>query len=573
MGDAFQELTDLSLSTVSTRAALMVRRKALEALLRAFTKSANEEIASLSHTINSHSPIHLLPVELLMKVWFYVLPSGDDAVRPGAYYDTLHALAQVSKSWASILRCEQQLWTFINGGDSWDVVTAAIRRSEGRPLTVVIPNPRTSGSEFATPNDPSTGRPVVHWLVIAERIEQFCQTMPRWQELSLFSPASVHRTLWTHLQLKELSAPNLQSLVLGNRSIPDEHRSPLFGGETPALGSLQIRNSALNRDCSLLKLVTGLRSLELMKVTMLMPPAQFLALLQQCPRLMAIKLVDTNLADNAQKLKPVILVSLRSMHLESLTPRTLTFLLTHIHSPQCDSFKIISDVMHRVGHVTKDSDVCDMLSSRISRWAKSAAKHMELYAGSTASPAISLQLSTNAITIQSIAPYVATFSIKLDVQTADFYVRWLVKLVDQMPGMKMALTLADGYHCTSPDLLQSLTHMKAVTTLQFNKEVNGASSFLRRLSKPRVMREGARAEWLLPNLNAIHFNGISSDFEEGLLRLVDIRYEETRAKVAGFPARPMPAGLWYILFEDVRIDDSTFEKLIEAVGVDRILIS
>ncbi|KAG8991738.1 hypothetical protein FRB94_003585 [Tulasnella sp. JGI-2019a] len=564
---AEQNSDSLSGSAVSTPTTkLLLRREAVETLQKAVTKATIREIAAVSHAINANTAVHKLPAELLIKIWSLVLSSYsrlDQEHRPGKYYRTLHVLARVSKSWANILRAETQLWTFINAGDSWKAVSIALARSADLPLTIVVPNPRIVG-EFPGPRDPVTGRPGLHWLSNASHVEKFCQHMHRWKNVSLCTPA--HRTLWSHLQADSSAAPNLEELVVGYRSLQSETIGPIFGGGAPNLQSLELRSSTITvKDASLF---TTLRVIKLVKVSLHMSPSEFVVLLRRCPDLFSLTLIDSDVADAGDsRFEPLVLKSLRKIHLEKLSLCTCIFILSHIDTPELDSIIIVSSDMPE--YPAREPSPCDEDLKKVSTsYVVSSAR--SLLRSSRGPHMLTILLLPRRFTFHSPNAGDVGLSVSIETMESRHYLRWALKLVeDELPEeVNLSLSLGGGYHCTSPDLLQLLPEMRStVTTLHFHANLEGVNSLLKLLAKPsQSASKGEEKEWLLPRLTALYFTG-TRNFSEGLVRLVNRRFAGSQAQLHSAPT----GGLRYIFFDDVDVEPAALEKLYTVLGKERVL--
>ncbi|KAG8847471.1 hypothetical protein FRB96_001612 [Tulasnella sp. 330] len=551
-------------------AKLLLRRKAVETLQRAVTKATTLEISAISHAINTHAAIHSLPTELLIKIWSTVLHSFtrlDQEHRPREYYRSLHTFARVSKSWAKILRSQAQFWTYINGGDSWNAVLAAIVRSGELPLTIVVPNPRTVG-DFSSPRDPATGRPSLHWLSAAERVEEFCRHMHRWKTVSICTP--VHRTLWGRLQTKGSTAPMLEDLVVGHRSFSSEATGLLFGGSTPNLRRVEVRSSEITEMDS--PLFTALQVLKLAKVALKMSAVELLALLRRCPDLSELTLIDSDIADPEEpRLQRVVLKSLRKIRLEKLYLYTCVFILSRIDAPDLESLTIASSAVIMAPSWTskvREERVTAVSTSHVVSCARNLIQNLK------GPHILTILLLPRRVTFQSPNPEEAGFSVSIETTETRHYLRWALKMVEEeLPeDVRVSLSFGRGYHCASPELLQLIPEMRAtVTTLHFRESLEGVNALLRHLTKPLVPAlEGGRTEWLLPRLAALHFTG-TRDFSEGLLRLVDRRFVGLQTAPQPTSTEPLPVKLWYILFDNVDVDAETLKRLHAALGKERIL--
>ncbi|KAG8990759.1 hypothetical protein FRB93_003023 [Tulasnella sp. JGI-2019a] len=101
----------------------------------AVQNAIREAIDRLRHQRSALTPVHGLPMEVLIQVFRHV--SGVD-IRPARAdtIESLHTLAKVCKTWANVIKGIPALWAVVHGAHSQAEWTSALKLSSSHPLTL-----------------------------------------------------------------------------------------------------------------------------------------------------------------------------------------------------------------------------------------------------------------------------------------------------------------------------------------------------------------------------------------------------------------------------------------------------
>ncbi|KAG8925760.1 hypothetical protein FRC01_009736 [Tulasnella sp. 417] len=187
---------------------------------------------------NAALPVNSLPAELFLQVVHYDLhPFIEDG--NSGYYSHVIGLSGVCSYWYKVIRDSPPIWTQIHSSGSPDTVGAALQRSSGHSLDIVINRVRDQ-----------------------EHIQLFINTIlshrSRWRSLVAYTASP-----WTSLLTTALDEPalNIEKLSLTDqetKSTNDEF--DLFGGITPKLNDLTLNGVSARWDS---EVVLGLKFIDL----------------------------------------------------------------------------------------------------------------------------------------------------------------------------------------------------------------------------------------------------------------------------------------------------------------------
>lgn len=502
--------------------------------LEAYAQSRINHYQSYRNTIAS-ATLHL-PIELLSRILFLSVPVEIWSV------DRLHELAQVSRSWRSVVLGTPELWSVAkvhrqpDDDPCWrENLLLALEKSKNQPLRVVYGHTGDSGE----------------WDIKA--VEEFMQVMgehaDRWQSIDYtgyYSGAVIAEM--------ERQAPGLETLNV--QLWQEEDQDPDHDGlfihfDTPYIGIIPAARLYEVNLVGALVPWNALTDLVTLKISFILRHSSapsvirvtdFLTTLRSCPNLELLHLDDIGYLDDAkeaeERFQGRIVTKIEQIHLPRLTNISLrrieyALALSIIASLRAESVA----TLHMVDYARIVQAMPLMDSSLLFG--------PSLHTAITRSCSLYMQLAHNGLALKShngvyipalgITP-IPTFNIRLNynyteravLENLTSFLR--IKALAAPLHLLIGNDLIDGdsalYQIPIPFPTRLLWDLTTLKELRLYSQSSNAPSILESLSSPRE-EEAGELLWACPELEELYVHGAVCPWEKLLSFLLE-RYGENQ---------------------------------------------
>ncbi|KAG9043975.1 hypothetical protein FS837_008931 [Tulasnella sp. UAMH 9824] len=303
--------------------------EAIKLTLDSVQRQLLQKISTLRTEHNRMIPLHQLPIEIFIRII-------SDALAPlrtlgrsrSTCLSRLVRFSPVCKRWKDVIEGTPSFWTIIDILDPPAIISAAISRSESRPLNIIA---ISSGMMQLVSH--------FHTFCHPDKLNQFITTAitvsPRWRSIQLVVPSSEKASA-----VMNAPAPIMKSLDLESRRpirVGFSNGGVAFQGTDPQLRRVRLHCVAIPWDSYLLR---GLRDLSISGLETFAPSCEeTLAILKACPGLVALNLSLKPAAtvESPKKATPLTLAELQSLSF-SLNP---SFALTLFETIRLPSIRFV----------------------------------------------------------------------------------------------------------------------------------------------------------------------------------------------------------------------------------------
>ncbi|KAG8890013.1 hypothetical protein FRB98_001448 [Tulasnella sp. 332] len=418
---------------------------------------------------NQAAPIHQLPYELLVKVFFFTV-QGSDA----SYFSQLHKLAQVSSKWLQLIKGTPSLFGYVTTDGTMEDALRALRLSKDTPLDVKC--------YMNVPSGP------VRWL--EDLIEILLPQAYRWRSIEL---GDAHYTLANRI----LSQPAPQIRDIHITCINYVKAISLDPPTVGRLRYLTLNLVTVQWDPSKLK---GLKVLELVSIENRL---SLLEIIDASRGLEVLHLRDV-VVDNlvTEERAPVELLQLVELSLSDLPLNTVHNLLAHLLLPNCKRL-----TLYRIPRSFSEQELAVFRST-----------HMGLFQSILASICkVVIQLVTGMTVMQGIG---GSAKLELELPTPSFSgipggFEFILKWVPESVPFTLVHDDPENFEAPFP-----LLHHTSITALHIHDSFV-ATRWIKDLSAPTTI-DGSWM-WLLPRLKALTFYRCDLD-SNNLVKMIGNRY-------------------------------------------------
>ncbi|KAG8922827.1 hypothetical protein FRC01_013565 [Tulasnella sp. 417] len=329
------ELDDVIGTSVDDQGQLEARAAAVENLQKVVGRQLSEYSVKLNRRRNSLLPIYRLPVELLIDIFLRVIDLIDWDMEQN------RNIASVCKAWYDIIIQSPQFWHRINVSHDIETIKRIMRRNADGPFSIQFDKDSIGESKHE------------------EVLTLLAPQSHRWQSIMFQG-----RLTDTIFKLISSPAPELTELFVYQWSGESQRKFELPEGKL-------IRRM----DVGLVSLpwssprLSTLRSIQIRNLNKDLPTLSELStILSSSPELTWLRLSEwtetTPLQDDTPPKYLIRLPKLETLVLQSIQPRYVNHLLSHVHSTSCTCLQI-DDVPSK--HLqTFDAPLVHLMASSIS---------------------------------------------------------------------------------------------------------------------------------------------------------------------------------------------------------------
>ncbi|KAG8894734.1 hypothetical protein FRC01_012791, partial [Tulasnella sp. 417] len=300
------ELDDVVMTSVDSQDQLEARAAAVENLQKVVGRRFSEYSAKLYRRRNSLLPIYRLPVEILIDIFLRVI----DLINWDMEQN--RKIASVCKAWYDIIIKSPQFWHRINASQDIDTIKQIMRRNSDGPFSILSDKGSIGESKHE------------------EIFTLLAPQSHRWQSIMFQGPITD-----TIFNLISSPAPELTELFIYRLSGESQRRFDLPEGK-----SIQrVDVGFISLPWSSPRLST-LRSIQIGTLENDLPTlSELCTILSSSPELTWLRL--SNWTENAPPQDdtapeyPIRLPKLETLVLQSIQPRYVNHLLSHVHSTSC----------------------------------------------------------------------------------------------------------------------------------------------------------------------------------------------------------------------------------------------
>ncbi|KAG9035135.1 hypothetical protein FRB95_012002 [Tulasnella sp. JGI-2019a] len=454
-----------------------------------------------------------------------------------SYYRALHALAQVSKSWADLIINDPRLWTFVFCGESQDDVTRAVERSGNLPLTLITRFSKEPIHQWRQGGGPG--------------VEDLLRHAHRWKSLALSYNGAA--ALWHRLE----SGVGLLSL------------EELIGyGLQPCLANMPNLLHLSLEACVVPRIdVQGLKTLKLDKILDARAD-QLLALLVASPGLVELELFVLTYEESDETHSCINLPALRSMKVESGPTAFATFLLAQVSAPRCDHYSI-REAGFDEGEAVDPQALLRAIEPHLVTWSSRwISEGMAAPIATVLRPRDFILLRASGEKRFSVESGISTVHL-LDWMSSSLFPALTAK---QPAKAKVAVSFSprQGFDLSETRVASTIMDIKAHVLLDLRAEdpPRGLDSFFDRLSGPYGSGDrnnGMTTYWSIPYLSIIHFTGFRGPWNT-LLKMVRFRYRNQPLEAQLKDTGASGCAPVCLLFSDCEMDQANKEDLKAIVG-------
>ncbi|KIO18973.1 hypothetical protein M407DRAFT_153413 [Tulasnella calospora MUT 4182] len=305
------ELDDVIGTSVDDQSQLEARAAAVENLQKVVGRQLSEYSVKLNRRRNSLLPIYRLPVELLIDIFLRVIDLIDWDMEQN------RNIASVCKAWYDIIIQSPQFWHRINVSHDIDTIKRIMRRNADGPFSIQFDKDSIGEAKHE------------------EVLTLLAPQSHRWQSIMFQG-----RLTDTIFKLISSPAPELTELFVYQWSGESQRKFELPEGKL-------IRRM----DVGLVSLpwssprLSTLRSIQIRNLNKDLPTLSELStILSSSPQLTWLRLSEwTETAspqDDTAPQYPIRLPNLETLVLQSIQPRYVNHLLSHVHSTSCTCLQI-----------------------------------------------------------------------------------------------------------------------------------------------------------------------------------------------------------------------------------------